>query len=73
MDSNPECRCMKHQLGRCPKGVQSPPCLAFDSDTILNIIEFDDPQVVTDLSTVILETTVQEYNWRLNDGEKEAV
>jgi ADP-heptose:LPS heptosyltransferase len=70
MDSNPECRCMKHQLGRCPKGFQSPPCLAFDSDTILNIIEFDDPQIVTDLSTVILEPTVQEYNWRLNDEEE---
>jgi len=73
VDSNPECRCMKHQLGHCPKGFQTPPCLMLDSDTILNIIEFDDPQIVKDLSTVILEPTVQEYNWRLNHGEKEAV
>lgn len=39
IDSNPECRCNMHQLGRCRRGLPEPVCLRFDIQTVIDIVE----------------------------------
>lgn len=39
IDSNPECRCSMHQLGRCRRGLPEPVCLRFDIQTVIDIVQ----------------------------------
>jgi len=50
-DSNPECRCHMHQLGRCKRGLPEPVCLRFDIGSIINIVE-DNPTILDELPLI---------------------
>lgn len=41
IDTQPECRCSLHHVGRCPKGFTHSPCINVDPDIIINIITND--------------------------------
>lgn len=55
VDSNPQCRCFMHQLGRCPRGFQEPPCLKFDVDSIVNLVSN------TNVESCIIQTPDIDY------------
>jgi len=60
IDTNPECRCFKHQLDKCPKNIIPSPCLNFDHQIIIDIIENKN---IND-SVEILTPEITKYNWR---------
>jgi len=52
IDSNPECRCYMHQLGKCKIGFPEPICLRFDIQSVINIIK-KEPEIISELAYVI--------------------
>jgi len=59
IDTNPDCRCFKHQLNKCPKGFTTSPCLNFDNDFIIKLI--NDQSVNLD-ELKINSVTINHYN-----------
>lgn len=63
IDTNPDCRCFKHQIDKCPKDFSPSPCLNIDHDLILDIIE--DREIFLD-NIGIQTVKVNKYNWGTN-------
>jgi ADP-heptose:LPS heptosyltransferase len=65
LDTNPDCRCFKHQLDKCPKGIYPSPCLNFDHDIIIDIIKHDNEFINPEY--IIFDPEINKYNWRENE------
>ena len=69
IDNNPDCRCALHQFDRCPKGFSNSPCLFFDPDMIIDII--NDTAIIQ--HPTLLNNTVTKYNWENNNVKEEEI
>ena len=63
IDTDPNCRCFKHQLNKCPKLITPSPCLNIDHDMIIEIIE---KQELSYTNIEIQTPKINKYNWRSN-------
>lgn len=58
IDSNPDCRCFMHQLGKCKRGFPEPMCLRFDIDNVCKLITGSND---VDVTPTILTPEIEHY------------
>lgn len=62
VDTNPDCRCFKHNLGQCPKHFRISPCLNIDPEFIIDIVINNTTPEVEYKGEINVQAT--KYNWR---------
>jgi ADP-heptose:LPS heptosyltransferase len=63
IDTNPDCRCFKHQLNKCPKGMIPSPCINIDNNILIKLIE-NQEYIMDNIN--VSDPIVNKYNWRDN-------